>query len=159
MNRVPGQGFGIHWRGQPQKETPVMDGVPMVTQCPIASSTVFQYKFRASRPGTHMWHAHTGTPTHFTANFRKPAGKDAVPSEAQSLLVSGYFPLRLFVSIFTQMSLLCTYRTHFLAMVTTKICPAVVATIPQIVSLRKKGNKTWLLPLKERFTRVPCYLS
>lgn len=60
VNRVPGQGFGIHWRGQPQKETPVMDGVPMVTQCPIPSSTTFQYKFRASRGGTHMWHAHTG---------------------------------------------------------------------------------------------------
>jgi hypothetical protein len=37
-----------------------MDGVPMVTQCPIPSSTTFQYKFRASRAGTHMWHAHTG---------------------------------------------------------------------------------------------------
>jgi hypothetical protein len=61
VNRVPGQGFGIHWRGQPQKETPVMDGVPMVTQCPIPSSTTFQYKFRASKAGTHMWHAHTGT--------------------------------------------------------------------------------------------------
>jgi FtsP/CotA-like multicopper oxidase with cupredoxin domain len=61
VNRVPGQGFGIHWRGQPQKETPVMDGVPMVTQCPIPSSTTFQYKFRASRAGTHLWHAFTGT--------------------------------------------------------------------------------------------------
>ncbi|XP_023707484.1 laccase-4 isoform X2 [Cryptotermes secundus] len=60
VNRVPGQGFGIHWRGQPQKETPVMDGVPMVTQCPIPSSTTFQYKFRASRAGTHLWHAQTG---------------------------------------------------------------------------------------------------
>ncbi|KAJ9592226.1 hypothetical protein L9F63_001227, partial [Diploptera punctata] len=60
VNRVPGQGFGIHWRGQPQRETPVMDGVPMVTQCPIPSSTTFQYKFRASQAGTHMWHAHTG---------------------------------------------------------------------------------------------------
>jgi FtsP/CotA-like multicopper oxidase with cupredoxin domain len=70
VNRVPGQGFGIHWRGQPQKETPVMDGVPMVTQCPIASSTTFQYKFRASQPGTHMWHANTGTRTHFNDSFR-----------------------------------------------------------------------------------------
>jgi hypothetical protein len=61
VNRVPEQGFGIHWRGQPQKETPVMDGVPMVTQCPIPSSTTFQYKFRASRAGTHLWHAHAGT--------------------------------------------------------------------------------------------------
>lgn len=36
-----------------------MDGVPMLTQCPIASFTTFQYKFRASSPGTHLWHAHS----------------------------------------------------------------------------------------------------
>lgn len=70
VNRVPGQGFGIHWRGQPQKETPVMDGVPMVTQCPIPSSTTFQYKFRASQAGTHMWHAQTGTSIALRKNMR-----------------------------------------------------------------------------------------
>lgn len=32
----------------------------MVTQCPIASHTTFQYKFRVTQPGTHVWHAHSG---------------------------------------------------------------------------------------------------
>lgn len=50
----------VHWRGQPQNEAPFMDGVPFVTQCPISSYTTFQYKFRASAPGTHYWHAHSG---------------------------------------------------------------------------------------------------
>lgn len=34
-----------------------MDGVPMITQCAIPSFTTFQYKFRASSPGTHFYHA------------------------------------------------------------------------------------------------------
>ncbi|XP_046390211.1 laccase-2-like isoform X2 [Ischnura elegans] len=59
-NRVPGAGLGVHWRGMPQRETPFMDGVPMVTQCPIPAHTTFQYKFRASKAGTHLWHAHSG---------------------------------------------------------------------------------------------------
>lgn len=40
-----------------------MDGSPMVTQCPISSYTTFQYKFKASSPGTHLWHAHAGSET------------------------------------------------------------------------------------------------
>lgn len=58
-NRVSGQEFTVHWRGQTQQGTPVMDGVPMVTQCPISSYTTFQYKFRVTTPGTHSWHAHS----------------------------------------------------------------------------------------------------
>ncbi|KAK0077223.1 hypothetical protein PV326_010199 [Microctonus aethiopoides] len=60
VNRLPGKATAIHWRGQNQKETPCMDGVPLVTQCPIPSYTTFQYKFRASVPGTHLWHSHSG---------------------------------------------------------------------------------------------------
>lgn len=60
-NKVPGQEFSIHWRGQHMQATPCMDGVPMVTQCPISSFTTFQYKFRASAPGTHLWHAHSNS--------------------------------------------------------------------------------------------------
>lgn len=51
--------MAIHWRGQPQTESPFMDGVPMVTQCPVPSYTTFQYRFRASEPGTHLWQAHS----------------------------------------------------------------------------------------------------
>ncbi|KAF6203748.1 hypothetical protein GE061_002082 [Apolygus lucorum] len=60
VNRLPGQGVTIHWRGQKQSESPYMDGVPMLTQCPISSYTTFQYKFRAAQAGTHLWHSHTG---------------------------------------------------------------------------------------------------
>lgn len=57
INKIPGHNLAIHWRGQPQNEAPFMDGVPMVTQCPILSYTNFQYRFRASSPGTHFYHA------------------------------------------------------------------------------------------------------
>ncbi|KAK6625524.1 hypothetical protein RUM43_005823 [Polyplax serrata] len=60
VNRIPGQSFGVHWRGQAQAETPYMDGVPMITQCPISSLTTYQYKFRASHSGTHVWQVNTG---------------------------------------------------------------------------------------------------
>lgn len=57
VNNIPSYGLTLHWRGQPQHEAPFMDGVPMVTQCAIPSFTTFQYKFRASAPGTHFYHA------------------------------------------------------------------------------------------------------
>jgi len=60
INRLPGKAAAVHWRGQTQMEMPYMDGTPLVTQCPIPSYTTFQYKFRASMPGTHLWHAHAG---------------------------------------------------------------------------------------------------
>ncbi|XP_066154201.1 uncharacterized protein [Euwallacea fornicatus] len=58
INRIPGKSVTLHWRGQPNHEAPFMDGVPMVTQCPIPSHTTFQYKFRASQAGTHFYHAY-----------------------------------------------------------------------------------------------------
>lgn len=61
VNKIPGHSMTIHWRGQPQNEAPMMDGVPMITQCPVSSYTTFQYRFRASSPGTHLWHAHSGS--------------------------------------------------------------------------------------------------
>lgn len=60
INRLPGKAVAVHWRGQTQMEMPFMDGAPLITQCPIPSYTTFQYKFRASIPGTHLWHAHAG---------------------------------------------------------------------------------------------------
>ncbi|KAJ8957788.1 hypothetical protein NQ314_006503 [Rhamnusium bicolor] len=59
INKIPGHSLTVHWRGQPNHEAPFMDGVPMVTQCPISGYTTFQYKFRASSPGTHFYHAHS----------------------------------------------------------------------------------------------------
>ncbi|XP_050534932.1 uncharacterized protein LOC126901979 [Daktulosphaira vitifoliae] len=60
INKIPGHSLSVHWRGQLQKETPVMDGAPMVTQCSILPFTTFQYKFRASEAGTHWWQVLSG---------------------------------------------------------------------------------------------------
>ncbi|XP_050670369.1 uncharacterized protein LOC126969106 [Leptidea sinapis] len=59
VHRAPAHALSMHWRGQRQKETPFMDGTPMLTQCPQPAYTTFQYKFRASDAGTHMYHAHS----------------------------------------------------------------------------------------------------
>ena len=53
------EGNSIHWHGLRQKGTPYMDGLSMVTQCPILPQTTFQYKFNAVDVGTHHWHAHS----------------------------------------------------------------------------------------------------
>lgn len=50
----------IHWHGVYMKQTPWMDGVPMVTQCPIPTSTTFRYKFPALPSGTFFYHSHVG---------------------------------------------------------------------------------------------------
>ncbi|XP_050416521.1 uncharacterized protein LOC126830218 [Patella vulgata] len=50
----------IHWHGVLQKETPYMDGVSMITQCPIPAHTSFTYRFKPQQPGTMFWHAHSG---------------------------------------------------------------------------------------------------
>lgn len=59
-NNLAGSEMAFHWHGLHQKETPWMDGVPMVTQCPIFSGNSFRYIFYAREPGTHYYHAHTG---------------------------------------------------------------------------------------------------
>ncbi|XP_013180397.1 PREDICTED: laccase-2-like isoform X1 [Papilio xuthus] len=57
QNKVPGQDMAIHWHGVEQKGTPYMDGVPMVTQCPIGFGSTYEYAFIASSPGTFFYHA------------------------------------------------------------------------------------------------------
>lgn len=49
----------IHWHGLLQTETPVMDGVPFVSQCFIAPQSSFMYTFYADTSGTHIWHSHS----------------------------------------------------------------------------------------------------
>nr|ATG88100.1 laccase-2-like protein [Plutella xylostella] len=56
-NRIPDQDIALHWHGVEQKGTPFMDGVPMVTQCPIGFGSKYKYAFRASKPGTFFYHA------------------------------------------------------------------------------------------------------
>lgn len=60
VNEMNDESTSIHWHGHHQRETPYMDGVPFITQCPIGPGSLFQYKFSASQPGTHFYHSHTG---------------------------------------------------------------------------------------------------
>ncbi|XP_076258209.1 uncharacterized protein LOC143195157 [Rhynchophorus ferrugineus] len=60
QNHLMSESTTIHWHGQHQKETPYMDGVPFVTQCPILPRNTFRYIFKASQAGTHLWHSHIG---------------------------------------------------------------------------------------------------
>ncbi|ESZ96035.1 laccase precursor [Sclerotinia borealis F-4128] len=52
------EGLSLHWHGQPQKLTPWADGVPSVTQCPIAPGSSFMYEFRAESYGSSWYHSH-----------------------------------------------------------------------------------------------------
>jgi FtsP/CotA-like multicopper oxidase with cupredoxin domain len=54
------EGTTIHWHGIHQKNSPFMDGVPHISQCPIQPGQTFRYKFIAENSGTHMWHSHLG---------------------------------------------------------------------------------------------------
>lgn len=60
INRLYSDTVSMHWHGLPQKETPYMDGVSFVTQCPINPGQTFTYKFRASPKGTYWYHSHAG---------------------------------------------------------------------------------------------------
>jgi FtsP/CotA-like multicopper oxidase with cupredoxin domain len=46
------EGTSLHWHGLLQNGTPWFDGVPAVTQSPIAPGDTLVYKFRADLFGT-----------------------------------------------------------------------------------------------------------
>ncbi|XP_034232917.1 laccase-5-like [Thrips palmi] len=50
----------MHWHGLRQRRTPFMDGVTMVTQCPVMAGQSFRYKFEVDAPGTYFYHSHNG---------------------------------------------------------------------------------------------------
>lgn len=52
------EGTALHWHGFLQTGTPYFDGVPGVSQCPIAPGKTFTYRFRAELYGTSWWHGH-----------------------------------------------------------------------------------------------------
>ncbi|CAK7228581.1 hypothetical protein SBRCBS47491_006953 [Sporothrix bragantina] len=54
----PEEGTAMHWHGFLQQGTPWEDGVPAVTQCPIAPGASFTYQFQASLYGTAWYHSH-----------------------------------------------------------------------------------------------------
>ena len=55
------EGIAIHWHGMHQVNNSEMDGVPYITQYPIAPTQKMTYKFKAYPSGTHWYHAHGGT--------------------------------------------------------------------------------------------------
>lgn len=54
----PDEGTAMHWHGLSQRGTPYYDGVPGITQCPIAPGCTFEYRFKADSYGTTWYHAH-----------------------------------------------------------------------------------------------------
>lgn len=49
----------IHWHGLALRND--MDGVPTLTQAPVAAGAAFKYRFTAPDPGTYWFHSHVGT--------------------------------------------------------------------------------------------------
>ena len=45
-NHLLSESITIHWHGLHQRDTPFMDGVAFVTQCPIGAGQKFTYKFK-----------------------------------------------------------------------------------------------------------------
>ncbi len=54
-NDLP-EGTTIHWHGLPVPNE--MDGVPYVTQKPVKPGEFFVYEFKATPPGTYIYHSH-----------------------------------------------------------------------------------------------------
>ena len=52
------EGLSMHWHGIRQQQTPWFDGVPGVSQCPIAPGKTFTYTFQADQFGTSWYHSH-----------------------------------------------------------------------------------------------------
>ncbi|KAI0011535.1 Cupredoxin [Xylariaceae sp. FL0662B] len=57
-NNISDDGTAIHWHGTVQKGTPWMDGVPGVSQCPIAPGSSYTYLFKTDLYGTGWYHSH-----------------------------------------------------------------------------------------------------
>lgn len=57
-NNMKDNGTSVHWHGMRQLNTNQYDGVPGVTQCPIAPGQSFTYKFQAIQYGSSWYHSH-----------------------------------------------------------------------------------------------------
>lgn len=51
-------GTSIHWHGVRQLNSVAQDGVPGVTQCPIAPGQSQTYQFRVTQYGSTWYHSH-----------------------------------------------------------------------------------------------------
>lgn len=59
-NNMASETTSLHFHGMFQRGTPWMDGVGMVTQCPILPGQSFTYQFTAEPAGTNWYHSHMG---------------------------------------------------------------------------------------------------
>ncbi|KAK1657678.1 extracellular dihydrogeodin oxidase/laccase [Colletotrichum godetiae] len=57
-NSLQTNGTGLHFHGIRQNWTDQMDGVPSITQCPIAPNDTYTYQWRAVEYGTGWYHSH-----------------------------------------------------------------------------------------------------
>ncbi|KAI0151431.1 laccase precursor [Pestalotiopsis sp. NC0098] len=57
-NNLVDNGTTIHWHGIRQLNSSWMDGVPGVTQCPIAPGDTMTYSFKLTQYGTTWYHSH-----------------------------------------------------------------------------------------------------
>ncbi|KAE8365942.1 extracellular dihydrogeodin oxidase/laccase [Aspergillus caelatus] len=57
-NALQTNGTGLHFHGIRQNWTDQMDGVPSITQCPIAPGDSNTYRWRATQYGTGWYHSH-----------------------------------------------------------------------------------------------------
>ncbi|EMC93672.1 carbohydrate-binding module family 20 protein [Baudoinia panamericana UAMH 10762] len=57
-NQLPDNGTSIHWHGLRQFQSNSQDGVPGVTECPIAPGQSRTYTFQATQYGTSWYHSH-----------------------------------------------------------------------------------------------------
>lgn len=60
LNNLTSNGVTVHWHGLTQRDTPWMDGVAFITQCPIMPGQSFTYKFQVTQTGTYWYHSHIG---------------------------------------------------------------------------------------------------
>ncbi|RLU22355.1 hypothetical protein DMN91_004633 [Ooceraea biroi] len=60
INSLHAESTTMHWHGQHHLNSPYMDGVPYVSQCPIPPGATFRYNYVATEVGTHFWHSHIG---------------------------------------------------------------------------------------------------
>jgi hypothetical protein len=57
-NEMPNNGTSIHWHGLRQWHKNTQDGVPGITECPIAPGQQKTYTFQATQYGTSWYHSH-----------------------------------------------------------------------------------------------------
>ncbi|KAI1977262.1 hypothetical protein LOZ53_002108 [Ophidiomyces ophidiicola] len=57
-NKLQYNGTAVHWHGLRMLGTNLHDGVPGITQCPIAPADTFTYKFKAIQYGSSWYHSH-----------------------------------------------------------------------------------------------------